>query len=132
MSRRRTKHKLARDIDYCDLKERLSSRLGIPVEILGRPPTDTDDGEIIVINAEDGAPMHVDTVVVQACLAVTGERPDNRSNEERTLANLSAATNPEEQLTAIRGFLERAATDEKHRMASLGTGGMEDVKSYSQ
>lgn len=132
MSRHRKSHKLERDIDYCDLKHRLSARLGVPVEVLGRPPTDTDDGSIIVINAEDGSPMHVDTVIVQSCLAVTADRPDTRSNEERTLADLSSATNPEEQLTAIRGFLERAATDEKHRMASLGTGGMEDVKSYSQ
>jgi len=131
MSRQRKSHTLTRDIDYCDLKERVSARLGIPVEIVARPPTDTSDGEIIVLNAETGAPMKIDSVIVQSCLAVTADRPDVRSNEERTLADLRDATSPDEQLSAIRGFLERAAKDEKDRLGSLG-GGVIDVPSYDQ
>lgn len=130
MSRQRARHKLTRDIDYCDLRDRLSARLKRPVEVCGRTPTDTEDGAVIVICAETGKPLHIDAVIVQSCLAVTADAPDNRTNEEITLAEMEAATNPDETLDAMRGYLRRTARAEQERRDSSATGPLQDVKSY--
>lgn len=131
MSRQRTRHKLARDIDYCDLRDRLSARLKRPVEVCGRTPTPEDDGLVIVICAETGEPLHVDPVIVQSCLALTADRPDVRTKEEIALAELEIADNPEDKLTAMRGYLKRSADEELARRDVSGGGQLADVKSYN-
>ncbi|MDP9143424.1 MAG: hypothetical protein M3N43_01785 [Actinomycetota bacterium] len=110
MAREQQRHKLPRDVDQGILRDRLSARLGRPVELLASPPADGDGaaGELIICDRDTDEWLHVDPAVVQSVVGLAPAAPTSESSEQRLLADMAGAVGVDEQLVAIRDFLQRA------------------------
>lgn len=108
MTSHRARHKLVRDVDYAVLRDQLSTRLGRPVEVAATPPTpDGEPGEVLVECAVSGEILTLDTAVVRSVVAVCPSRPEYRNSEQVLADDMDAADTVDDQLRAIRAYLQR-------------------------
>ena len=108
----RCQRELRRAVDLDVLKAALAARLCRQVEVVARLP-EKDTPGVVIIEDQHGNSIDCDDDAFEA--AVTEAAGGAMSSEQQTLSDLKNATTVDQQVGAIRGWLEREVSNEANR-----------------